>query len=257
MLRRILGILLVAGVLAAFAGVAGAIPLVAPAYTATYWWMGDGSTVVTPLGGPNPGNAIVAVDQVDYYVQPPDAAAYKPSGGGGGATLFLYRVTNLAYAPTAGRNGLSGFEMKIPPFHYAYVNSSSPQIPPIDPVTGNPWLAISGPDNEFMPEWEALWGFDPSLDAFGLTPGPYPGGASAPSSVSPLHTGVFGYGVDGFVGIGDVNADIHSWGSDPQLGPVPVAFRFGRVSGPVIPEPGTFLLVGIGFAGLALLRRRA
>ncbi|MBI5837961.1 MAG: PEP-CTERM sorting domain-containing protein [Candidatus Eisenbacteria bacterium] len=247
MRRYSFGILLCTGLLCALAAVASALP--APAFTATYWWKADGST---QINGERPRDAIVSVDQVDFYLEGNGPAVYGVAAPGD-VTLFIYRVTNLGYMPTEGMNGLSGFELlDIGPFHYNYVGEL-----PVDPVTGNPWLAISGPANEFAPEWEATWGLEPfTPNTYGLYP-ELPT-TTVGNGVAPLSTAFFAYTVDGFVGIGERMADVHSWGIDPDLEiGVPVAFHYGLVSAPVIPEPRTLLLMGVGIAGLVMLRRRA
>jgi hypothetical protein len=236
MLRRISGILISAGLLCIFAATAGAVA-VPTAFEATYWWMPNGTTVIN--NGEEVGNAIAKVHQVDYYRE--------------NRTYFTYDLTNLAYLPAEGHNGLSGFQIHIDPFVYDYMGA-----PPVDPLTGNSWLAVGGPLNTNMPEWDALWGFeefDPTLkNTYGL----YPVGAVA--AAAPLNHALFAYSVAGEVAIGEVGAEIYSWGDDPAFGPAPVAYHHGLVSGPtgpVVPEPTTLMLLGLGVAGVVLVRRKA
>ncbi len=227
-----------------------------PIFEESYWWHADGSTTI---GGNHSDeqDVIVAVGQLDLYDR--DA----------GKTAFLYFVENLRYYPSQefdpipGNNGLSGFELLDIGMPFTYLDPAFS-----DPVTGNPWLAIDGPANATSPEWEASFGNSNLPDPFVSTPdvqGLYaPDDPTRPTDA--LQIGLFGFMVDGLVGITTTQAQVHSWGvvgdvtnvsngADLRFG-LPTNFHGGLVSAPTTPEPNTLLYVGIGLAALVVVRRK-
>ncbi len=242
-LRNVFRVVLASAALASIVGSAHAIAI-QPDFQRTYWWTANG----TQIDGDQPREALIKVEQKDYY-RTLDRQGLPP------ITVFTYQVTNLAYrtdgSAAGGYNGLSGFDiLDISPFTYTYMSQ------PTDPVTGNPWEAISGPGNDNAPQWEALWGFD----LFGApnTQGLYD--ANDPNRpAGALDSGFFSYYVDGWVNIGDVNADFHSWGADEFQFPIERKVLHGLVSGPIntIPEPKSMLLLAAGLVGLAVIRKRS
>ncbi len=222
------------------------------AFVQSYWWHADGST---SIGGNH-------ADDRDVIVRVLQADAYDYSAG---KSLFAYAVQNIRYFPStesdpiSGENGLSGFELLDIGMPFTYYDPATF----IDPVTGNPWLAIDGPANATSPEWEASFGNDDLPDPFVSTPdveGLYsPDDPTRPATSTDV--GYFAFVVDGIVGITTTQAQVHSWGAvdDPDFGRygLPTNFHGGLVSAPVTtPEPYTLLYVGIGLAALVVSRRK-
>lgn len=216
------------------------------AYDKVYWWNADGST---SIDGDRPDGAIVKVTQKDYYLND------------GSATVFCYQVQNLAYYPffesdpIPGYNGLSGFDISDIGVGYDYL------FAPTDPVTGNPWLSISGPDNATAPEWEAPVYLPDTPDVVGFY-SPLDPTAPTGASDGSGRNDWFCYSVAGLTGFREVEASVHSWGAIDVTGQgdylgLPTNFHSGLVSAPTTPEPNTLMYLGLGLAAIALARRKS
>jgi hypothetical protein len=216
------------------------------AYDKVYWWNEDGTT---QIDGDRPRGAIVKVTQKDFYLDD------------GSATIFCYQVQNLGFYPyfetnpLPGLNGLSGFDLSDIGVGYDYL------LAPTDPITGNPWLGISGPDNATAPEWEAPLALPGTPDVAGFYA---PNDPTAPTGASDGsgQGDWFCYGVAGMTGFREVEASVHSWGvvdvsgQGDYLG-LPTDFHSGLVSAPTTPEPNTLMYLGLGLAAVALARRKS
>ena len=114
-------------------------------------------------------------------------------------------------------------------------------LPPLDPVTGIPWVQngfAGGPTIE----WDIL---PPGL------------GIGAPNPASPISMDSMFFEVASGTAHGILPGWIHSWSLLPGGGSSQVNIVSGFLSGPVVPEPTTLMLLGGGLLGIgASLRFR-